>query len=56
MVPLGWRFGRNRDNFKKENGTTYGTKWINNGSKNRLIKKEEEVPNDWRLGKLQKHK
>jgi hypothetical protein len=29
----------------------YGTKWITNGNENKKIKKEEPIPNGWRLGR-----
>jgi len=33
------------------NNSQYGTMWITNGSVNKKIKKTEDIPKDWYLGR-----
>jgi hypothetical protein len=40
---------------KGSNNSQYGTRWITNGNENKKIKKEEQIPNGWRLGRQLKN-
>lgn len=36
----------------KENNSQFGTRWITNGIENKKIKKEEKIPDGWKLGRI----
>jgi len=42
---------KNSINQKGENNSQFGTRWVTNGKENTKIKKEETIPNGWRLGR-----
>jgi hypothetical protein len=38
-------------NMKDKNNSQYGTVWITNGTDNKKIKKDAEIPTGWQLGR-----
>jgi group I intron endonuclease len=38
--------------YDGEKNPAYGTRWITNGVENKKIKKTEEIPTDWRAGRV----
>lgn len=36
----------------KENNSQFGTRWITDGTKNKKIKKDEQIPDGWKLGRI----
>jgi hypothetical protein len=41
----------NKGKGANENNSQFGTCWITNGIENKKIKKEEKIPNGWKLGR-----
>lgn len=40
-----------KNHGKGEKNSQFGTCWITNGKENKKIKKEETIPNGWKLGR-----
>jgi len=52
-IPEGWITTTEWKELRKDkSNNAYGTMWINDGKENRLIHKNESIPNNWKRGRL----
>jgi len=52
-IPEGWITTTEWKELRKDkSNNAYGTMWINNGKENKLIHKNESIPNNWKRGRF----
>lgn len=51
-IPEGWWRGRNRKKPIKSIQSSYGSRWINDGGKSKILYAGQEIPDGWRYGRI----